>query len=276
MLRIRRCQPKALLALPTRSIPLLIPPLSAFIHSQVPSAIISLLAVLLGALCVAFTWEQKGVELATAQAAADGAGENSEANNGNDSTAGIKTEETAAAEVGGVGSGAGIDDDVVTVYETEEESFKDGVKLVFKSKNFKIILVAQMLAWMANTVNSANLKLYYKYVYCREEVFDLSTTLLLVALMLSIPLWYAFSAKYGKVAALTTSMLLFIPGCFSLGFNPRTTPTSVTILLGIWSGFTLGAIYLVRPRARAHTHTHTKREKGREGRGGGRRVGGGR
>lgn len=40
-------------------------------------------------------------------------------------------------------------------------------------------------------------------------------------------------------------MLLFIPGVFSLGFNPRTTPTSVLIVLGIWGGGTLGAIYLV-------------------------------
>jgi hypothetical protein len=45
-------------------------------------------------------------------------------------------------------------------------------------------------AWMANTVNSANLKLYYKYVYCREEIFDLAVTLLMICLMLSIPLWY--------------------------------------------------------------------------------------
>ena len=78
----------------------------------------------------------------------------------------------------------------------------------------------------------ANLKLYYKYVYCREEVFDLSTTLLLVALMLSIPMWYMFSVKHGKVAALTTSMLLFIPGCVSLVRMMLFLETTLHTLLG--------------------------------------------
>lgn len=166
----------------------------------VPSAIIALLAALFGIVCVAFTWEQNGVELARAQdavgagpakttttpttttpAAADGSVSAADAAAADNNTAG------GAAGGGTYGGVSG--DGGAAQYDTDE-SFMDGVKLVFKSRNFKIILVAQMLAWMANTVNSANLKLYFKYVYCREEVFDLSTTLLLASLMLSIPLWY--------------------------------------------------------------------------------------
>lgn len=63
--------------------------------------------------------------------------------------------------------------------------------------------------------------------------------------MLSIPLWHMCSERFGKVNAMTLSMVIFIPGCVTLGFNPSDTPTYVCVMLSIYAGFTLGAVYLI-------------------------------
>lgn len=127
----------------------------------------------------------------------------------------------------------------------EGESFMSGVKAVFGCPGFKSLLALQACLWMANSVNGTNLKLYFKYVYCQENAFDTAIVLLVAALMLSIPLWHKYASWVGKRLALTTSCGLFVPLVIIMGFVPADTPVGLAQAMAVYSGASLGAIYLI-------------------------------
>jgi len=119
------------------------------------------------------------------------------------------------------------------------------LKDVFTNRPYLLLLASWFTNSMAVAVAESMLIYYYKYIFQDEYAVTLAMISLLVATILTFPLWIWISKKIGKKGAYLIGMSLTIVAVLVIAFTADLIGVNSTLVLMILAGVGFGAHYVL-------------------------------
>jgi len=147
---------------------------------------------------------------------------------------------------------------LIVVWNTKEQKsaqdqqkllggFFTGVKKVFQTKSYVILILMFLWVWMAVAMFQSNLILYLRFAVQLEQHFQNMMVVLLGTTFVSMPIWFALMLKFGKKPIFITGLVMLLPLMLITFWLPNNMDVRYMYALMSGIGAAIGAVYLIPP-----------------------------
>lgn len=130
-----------------------------------------------------------------------------------------------------------------SVITDKDNHFIGSIKAVFKSKSYLTLLLSYLFNSVASKLLQTNFALYCKHSIKARDQYQLLIIVLLVAIILSMPIWQYSIKRYGKKITYGIGLVTFIPNLIPLLFI--TDEIWLMYIITIFCGISMSSHFLL-------------------------------